>query len=167
MTETRDFHLGDILSVTTGRLVSPRHIDGVCDILNWMTGDNLFTHQLPRASRECEGPLLAQHPDLAAVEAPEDFGGSREAVETWLAEQVAVYGETREVAPLADEDHTRIDPMTELRAKMHPDAEIVVIEVPGEDDCPIAAVLPDGMHDCTLKRGHGADHDFADEPTPS
>ena len=66
MPSTKTFHLGDILSVTTSRLVSPRHIDGVYDILNWMTGDNLFTHQLPRASRECEGPLLAQHPDLAS-----------------------------------------------------------------------------------------------------
>jgi hypothetical protein len=41
-----------------------------------------------------------------------------------------VYGETREVAPLPAVDHTRIDPLTELRAKMRPGAEIVVIEVP-------------------------------------
>ena len=57
---SRDFHIGDILSVTTGRLVSPRRMDGVYDILNFMTGDNLFTHQLPRAARECAGPLAAQ-----------------------------------------------------------------------------------------------------------
>lgn len=31
------------------------------------------------------------------------------------------------------------------------------------DDCPIAVVLADGMHDCTLTAGHGGDHDFADE----
>jgi hypothetical protein len=31
------------------------------------------------------------------------------------------------------------------------------------DDCLIAAVLADGMHDCTLTAGHGGDHDFADE----
>ena len=101
---TRQFHLGDILSVTTGCLVSPRHMDGVYDILNWMTGDNLFTHQLPRANDECQGPLLAQHPDLAAIEVPDEWGdGSREgakrAVDDWLAEQVTIYGETRQVAP--------------------------------------------------------------------
>jgi hypothetical protein len=99
-----------------------------------MTGDRLFSHQLPRACDECQGPLLAQHPDLAAVETPGSFGDTPEAakaaVEAWLAEQAAEYGETREVAPLAAEDHTRIDPLTELRAKMRPDAEIVVIEVP-------------------------------------
>jgi len=126
---TRSFHLGDILSITTGRLLSPRHMDGIYDILNWMTGDNLFTHQIPRACDECQGPLLAQHPDLAAIVVPEDFGGGKDAVDCWLAEQVAAYGETREVAPLAAEDHTRIDPFTELRA-MKPDAEIITVVVP-------------------------------------
>ncbi len=123
-TNTKTFHLGDILSITTGRLVSPRHIDGVYDILNWMTGDNLMTHQLPRACGECEGPLRAHHPDLAAIEVPDFPGGDMESVKRfyarWLAEQVTIYGETREVTPLAAEDHTRIDPITELRA-MRPD----------------------------------------------
>jgi hypothetical protein len=127
-TGTRAFHLGDILTITTGRLVSPRHIGGVYDILDWMTGDSLFTHQLPRAMDECQGPLLAQHPDLAAIEPPEDFGG-KEGVDRWLAAQVALYGETREVAPLAGGEHFRIDPITELR-QMRPDAEIVAVVVP-------------------------------------
>jgi hypothetical protein len=39
---TRPFHLGDVLTITTGRLVSPRHMDGVYDVLNFMTGDNLM-----------------------------------------------------------------------------------------------------------------------------
>jgi hypothetical protein len=118
MTATKTFHLGDILSITTGCLVSPRHIDGVYDILNHMTGDSLSTHQLPRASRECEGPLLAQHPDLAGIEVPDFSVYARDDVERavadWLAAQVAVYGETREVAPLGEHDHTRIDPIDEM-----------------------------------------------------
>jgi hypothetical protein len=124
----RAFHLGDVLTITTGALVSPRHIDGVYDILNWMTGDSLFTHQLPRAMDECQGPLLAQHPDLAAITLP-DFGDGKAAVYAWLAGQVAVYGETRAVAPLDPADHTRMDPITELR-KMAPHAEIITVEVP-------------------------------------
>lgn len=130
MSTTKAFHLGDILSVTTDRLVSPRHIDGIYDILSWMTGDNLFTHQLPRACDECKGPLLAQHPDLAAVQVPEFTGGSLKAdVDEWLAAQVAIYGETREVAPLAAGEHARIDPLAELRA-IRPDAEIIPVVVP-------------------------------------
>ena len=130
MTGTKDFHLGDILSITTGRLVSPRHMDGIYDLLNFMTGDSLFTHQLPRA---CEGPLLAQHPDLAAIEVPEEFSGE-EGVRAWLAEQVARYGETRKVAPLHADDHTRIDPLTEMR-KAAPQAKVIPVIVPqGEQD---------------------------------
>jgi hypothetical protein len=132
MSATKTFHLGDILTITTGRLVSPRHIEGVYDILNWMTGDNLMTHQLPRASEECQGPLLAQHPDLAAIVPPDDFGTDPKAgVEAWLAEQVAVYGETREVAPLAADEHTYIDPFTEMR-KVAPQAEVITVVVPDE-----------------------------------
>lgn len=132
MSETREFHLGDILTITTGRLVSPRHIDGVYDILNFMTGDSLFTHQLPRGMEECQGPLLAQHPDLAAIVPPEDFGPDPEAgVAAWLAEQVAVYGEMREVAPLAADEHTHIDAITEM-LMLSPHAEIIAVAVPGE-----------------------------------
>jgi hypothetical protein len=55
----KQFHFSDILSVTTGRLVSTRHMDGIYDILNFLTEDNLYTHQLPRAMKECE-PWLRQ-----------------------------------------------------------------------------------------------------------
>ena len=66
--KTKKFHLGDVLSTTTERLVSPRHISGVYDILNFMTGDDLFTHQLPRASEECKPYLLEQFPQLDTPE---------------------------------------------------------------------------------------------------
>lgn len=131
MTTTRIFHLGDILTITTGRLVSPRHVDGIYDILNFMTGDNLFTHQLPRAMDECQGPLLAQHPDLAAIVVPEDLSG-QEAVAEWLATQVAQYGHTREVAPLPAGDHTHIDPLTEIRM-INPGAKVIVVST-GDSD---------------------------------
>lgn len=84
MSETKDFHIGDILSVTTGRLVSPEHIGGVYKILNWMTSENLMTHQLPRASRECEPFLKAQHPDLSEIVVPDSIN-SEETLLFWLA----------------------------------------------------------------------------------
>jgi hypothetical protein len=123
MNETRRFHLGDILSVTSGRFLSPDGIDGVYRILNWMTGESLFTHQLPRASRECEARLLAQHPDLAKIRIPEDLSGEGPC-KAWLAGQVAQYGEYLEVAPLAPDDHTRIDPATEI-GMVAPQANVI------------------------------------------
>jgi hypothetical protein len=106
---TRDFHIGDILSVTTDRLLSPRHVEGVYDILGWMTG-----------------ALIAQHPSLAAVTVPEGLH-DRATVDAFLATLYAEHGETLPVAPLAAEDHTSMDPLAELRM-MRPDLPIIVVE---------------------------------------
>lgn len=125
---TKTFHLGDVLSVTTGLLVSPRHMEGIYDVLNHMTGDNLFTHQLPRAVDECRPEVLRQHPDLAGVPHPAEFVGKPQ-VERWLAEQVARFGEYRDLTPLCLGDHTVIDPIAELRM-MRPDMPIIAVEVP-------------------------------------
>ena len=124
---TKTFHIGDILSITDGHLVSPRHIDGVYDILNWMTGESLFTHQLPRASRECRPSLVEQFPDLAAVVYPTGLT-KPEQVWEWLADVEAKYGATREVTPLAVEDHTSIDPIAELKM-MRPDVPIIEVQL--------------------------------------
>lgn len=117
-TEAREFDLGDVLSVTTGCLLSPRHMAGVYDILNFMTGDNLFTHQLPRASRECEPVLLLQHPQLAGIDASGVNGENHLA---WLAEQKAKFGDRLSVEPCGPDVHERIDPMSELAETVHPD----------------------------------------------
>lgn len=114
MTETRTFHIGDILSVMTDRLVSPNHVGGVYTLLDWMTDSSSMTHQLPRLARECGPSLRSQFPDLAAVEVPDDLEGEQP-VMSWLAKQAAQYGETREVARLDPADHTYIDPITEIR----------------------------------------------------
>jgi hypothetical protein len=129
----REYDLGDILSVTTDRLVSPRHVDGLYDLLGFMVGEPVWTHQLPRASRECKPDLLKQHPQLRQVVVPEwEFGPEDDAkaiVYAWLDEQKAIYGDTLPVTPLGPEDHTRIDPISELKM-MRPDMPIIVVEAP-------------------------------------
>lgn len=47
---TKTFHVGDILSVITGRLVSPTHMDGIYAICSHLAGESVMTHQLPRIS---------------------------------------------------------------------------------------------------------------------
>jgi hypothetical protein len=130
----RSFHLGDILSLTTGRLVSPRHMDGVHDLCSFMAGEPVWTHQLPRVARECEPALLAQHPDLADIEVP-DFpagSGAAGAVDRWLSDQVARFGEWREVLPLKPDDHTSIDSLAEL-AMNHPGTKVIAVALPDEE----------------------------------
>lgn len=66
---TKSFHISDVLSVTTGYLVSLRHIDGVSEVLDFMSGESLMTHALPRAMDEIGPVILEQHPELANVDA--------------------------------------------------------------------------------------------------
>jgi hypothetical protein len=90
MKKTKSFHLGDILSIVTGRLISPSGMKGIYNILSYMKGVNLYTHQLPAARDECKPRILEQYPQLANVDAsmvnPKNH-------EKWLSEQVEKFGE--------------------------------------------------------------------------
>jgi hypothetical protein len=125
MTQTKEFPTGAVLSVVTGILVSENHMDGVYEVLNWMTGESLFTHQLPRVGREAEPVILAVHPELeqAKEEADQVNGDNwREWLKTWKGR----YGETISVPRMPIAEHERIDPHSELAEKVHPDRVIVV-----------------------------------------
>lgn len=124
---SRQFPLGAVLTVTTGIVLC--QVDGIYEILNYLTGDDLFTHQLPRASEECRDPLLAQHPRLAEIVVPKGLN-TFERVDAWLSEQAKKYGALIDLEPVAAEDHTRIDPLTELEQMT--DKPIIPIVVDGE-----------------------------------
>ncbi len=140
--QMKEFHLGDVLSITTGYLVSPRHIDGVYDILSFMTGESIFTHQLPRVGNECKPYLVAQFPQLTTaemdsaiaelVEALEDKSREKEVrkkiVVDWLARQVAKYGEMFAVKPIPADAHEVKDPIVEA-AEMMGDPKRVVVGI--------------------------------------
>lgn len=85
----KKFHIGDVLSITTSRLVSLRHIDGVYDILGHLAGYDAFTHELPSLSRKYKKDLLAMFPELKEVDAsnvtPDNW-------KEWLKEQEDKYG---------------------------------------------------------------------------
>jgi hypothetical protein len=99
-------------------------IDGVYEILNFMTRDNLFTHQLPRASDECRPALLAQHPQLVNVDAT---GVNKENWRKWLDEQITRFGESLQVTALEAGAHDRRNPLDELVDMVGPDRVLPVI----------------------------------------
>jgi hypothetical protein len=124
MSETKRFHIGDVLSVTTGRLVSLDHMDGIYNILNWMTGESLMTHQLPRAMDECGPTLRREFPDLF-IDVPPLSGEAD--VLTWLASLEPTLGTHRDV-PRADEGaHASIDPLLEMQHMVGADRVIPVV----------------------------------------
>lgn len=129
----RKFHLGDILSITTGRLLSPRHMAGVYDILDYMTGDELYTHQLGRASQECKPYLLEELPFLSEIDAESVTSDNWE---QWLQEQVVKYGEYHDVRPIHPEDHEVIDPVEELKQMGVSEDKIITIDLSEDKDEP-------------------------------
>lgn len=123
-TEMRLFPLADILSVTTGRMLSRDHMAGVYRILNYLTGDDLFTHQLPRAVEACGPVLLEQLPQLVGVQPPD--GAAVAPLLAWLAAQEDAYGVSLPVLPVASWD--RRNPLAELLERVAPE-RVIVVEV--------------------------------------
>jgi hypothetical protein len=97
-------------------------MDGVYDILGYMTGDTLWTHQLLRAGRECKPWLLREYPQLATAKVEELDRQLKQAaspdrervVNEWLTSQVAALGEVFIVEPIPQDDHDERDPVEEL-----------------------------------------------------
>lgn len=128
--KTKMFHLGDILSVVGGRLVSPSGINGVYIICEFLNGGPVWTHQLPRVCRENREQLLGQHPQLRGI----DYEAcNTENWRSWLAARVAEFGASLEIAAL--EHPHQIDPVSELAERVHPDNIITVVvgDKPGEE----------------------------------
>jgi hypothetical protein len=67
----KDFPTLAVLSVTSGRLLThPRDasegngIDQIYEVLEWMTDDQPFTHQLGRFEVECKPWIYQWHPEI-------------------------------------------------------------------------------------------------------
>lgn len=131
---TKQFHLAHILSITTGILLPAPDVEypmeTVYEILNFMTKDNLYTHQLPRAAKEVRPYLLEQFPWAKEIDASNIGSGEWD---TWLAQQVEKYGAWHMVAPMHLEDHENIDPIDEIR-RMRPDLPVITIETASESE---------------------------------
>lgn len=123
MNETKDFPTEDVLSTCTGRLIG--HIDGVYQVLNWMTGESVFTHQIPRISREAAPVVLAAHPELQLAYAEADQVNT-ENWQFWRDTWIKRYGPMISVPKFSTDQHERIDPLSELAEKVHPDKIVVV-----------------------------------------
>jgi hypothetical protein len=117
------FHISDVLSSYSGFLVSTRHIAGVYDVLNFLTGDSLYTHQLPRAMDECKWWLERQHPVLKEIDCS---GQNAKTLPTWVDGIVKKYGETMELEPMPPDAHEYRHPIEELASTVGEDRVLVV-----------------------------------------
>ena len=83
--------------------------------LNWMTGDNLYTHQLPRAMDACRPFLEQQIPWLKDCNREEI---TKENAHEYLERQIALHGETVDVEPLPEGAWEHKDAIMELLEMM-------------------------------------------------
>jgi len=111
-----------LLTIGTSKLWCP--IGEVYETLNGLTGDNLFTHVLPRAMRVCEPWVKKQFPWLADVGSPP----TPETFKAWIADISAEHGETHEVKPLPQGVWIAKDPIKELGEIMEGYDRIIVVK---------------------------------------
>lgn len=101
-TRSRNFHLSDILTVTTGVMISTRGREGLDDILRYMTGNSAtFQMEAIWAGQVCAPNLLEQHPQLENIGWAPPI--SKEDLPGWLAARIREFGEFLPVRPIWEE----------------------------------------------------------------
>lgn len=131
------FQLRQILNMTTGKLLTK--VEDIYDVGNAVTGDNLFTHVLPRAFKFCEPEIRRQLPFLATEEHKIEeqrlnnaIGGDYEQAEVmkhirlWLDSMEAKYGAEHELESRED-TWLKLNPIEEAEAMVGKDKVIKVI----------------------------------------
>jgi hypothetical protein len=107
------FKTSEVLSGATGTLFC--QMEGVQRLMNFITGDNLFTHQLPRAFKFASPILMDQFPWIKAT------GYEQVGTENWqafLSEVEAKYGAELDVHPALANSWLAMDPVQELSTMM-------------------------------------------------
>lgn len=105
----REFAIGDVLSVTTGKLVSPRHMEGVYDVLSFMLDRPVYTHEIPTVIPVCAQALIEERPDLAE-EDPQVT--TKEELQHYIAEVTERLGSVISIRPLPEDIRSRYSGMS-------------------------------------------------------
>ena len=125
----------DAITIITGNLTVS--VERLYTLYNELTGDNLYTHQLPRAGRAVEPHARRQFPELseALKSRPIDTSNWTSVV----AEMRGRFGDEFHIDPLTD--WQTINPLSELESMVSPNQTIVVCQ---DSDSPNPTVRTDG-----------------------
>jgi len=137
-TDARQFHIGTIMSISTDYLLAPNRIGGVYEILDYMAGDSLYTHQLGRAAKEVKPEILKQLPFLGSDEMLNEVRRLEETlpllttdeprtqfVEAFVQQMAAKFGEFHELMPVPFSVEHK-DPIEELQEMVPPDKIVII-----------------------------------------
>lgn len=136
----KKFSLATIITVTTGRLLSP--MGDLYEILGHMTNDSPMTHQLGRFGEECKPWLLKWFPEVAVASAclasldkwiaSDRTGTNLEGIKMWLTELRMMFPDIKteyEVGQIPADDHIKKNPFDELIENRGTDEGIIVLSI--------------------------------------
>ena len=98
----RQFPICDILTVITGRLVMPDGLSDAQKLMSFLTGEPVYTSQVPVMLPECQYELIRQHPFLKAVQLRDP--ASPEQIKQWLNEATLQFGASLTVSSIMPEE---------------------------------------------------------------
>ncbi|MBP5684567.1 MAG: hypothetical protein J6X02_04865 [Bacilli bacterium] len=105
------FDLGAILNITTRRLFTS--MDDIHDILSYLTGNKLYTHQLPRAEDFAQPYILSLYPELKGVGVDVEIHSAEDA-KAFVDEQKKIFGEKLPLRPMPKSNgYSYVDPIEE------------------------------------------------------
>jgi len=117
----KKFKTEDIVSCATGRLAGD--MDGIYEVLGYLTGEDLYTHMLPEASNVMDAELRRQCPWVDEVDLE---GLTPDNHKAWLKVLHEKFGTEHELTP-APELWGKHDPIADLVGMMNDDQELIVV----------------------------------------
>lgn len=105
------FDLGTVLTVTSGKVFT--EIDNVYDILNHLSNDSIYTHQISRLMQVAQPWVLAKYPQLEGVGSDVIINNEQEA-KMFVEKQKELFGNEFGLSPIPKELYQPIDPFEEM-----------------------------------------------------
>lgn len=133
MFREREFALEDILSVTTGRLVSKRHMDAVYDVIGFISGDkDVQTIGLSMLQDSVRDVIFTQHSTLQNIVPPkfEPDASKRDRLKIshdWLIAQQKIFGPSLVLSASAHSIKLGPDEIADHIQHRNPDARIIQV----------------------------------------
>jgi hypothetical protein len=111
----KQFDLEDVLGVTTGVLLKEDGMQGIAKLLNYLTGEELYSHQLGRAANSARPHIFGQYPEMANV-SPDikqlKFASYRN---SFLDNQEQKFGKRLTLTPMEMGQYQAKDPFQEFK----------------------------------------------------
>jgi hypothetical protein len=125
--EFRRFHIGDIITVSTGVMVSPGNISSVRRLIQHMINRRLLDFQLIEATDLVRPHLRQAFAWLDNFDRDAILQLPTGSLPDWVVEQASQYGASHLVERLPAGTWVDRDPIAELKSKMLPGAQLVTM----------------------------------------